>query len=152
MIARIAERAIWLEKLDETTRESGVWRDAELRLRAARLNLVLLRRRDRLRPHLEGLVGAAPFGIVAPRPWTTASGLPIAPAIVARPASVDAGFGVTKVIWLPPLKSMPEVQPLDGERDDADEDDRARDREPRPALAHEVDLQELAVLLVRGAR
>ena len=61
MIARIAERAIWLEKLDETTRESG-WRVTPSFDCRRSVNFVLLLGRDRLHPHLEPLEGVAALG------------------------------------------------------------------------------------------
>src|SRR5207253_217787 len=44
-----------------------------------------------------------------------------------------------------------EVQALDAERDRADENDHAREREPELALAHVVELEPLPALLRAGA-
>src|SRR4029079_1263422 len=49
------------------------------------------------------------------------------------------------------LEVDPEIEALHGKRADRDHDDRARDREPEVALAHEVDLQPAPALLAARA-
>src|SRR5438128_9219227 len=111
MIARIAERAIWLEKLDETVLASGVRCTPRFRFRSLVSVSSCFADSDFIRIW-NALKLSLPFGKVAPRPWQVQSDRPIA-AACARTFESATGFGVTKLTCEPPLKSMPRFSPCD---------------------------------------
>src|SRR2546421_12317845 len=49
--------------------------------------------------------------VCLPRPWTTASGRPIA-VICLRTSEIETAFEVANVTCVPPLKSMPRFRPF----------------------------------------
>ena len=124
MIAMIAPRRICSLKLAETFLTPT--EVASSCLRAASCRFVCSPDGQRLGLELELLVAAV---LGSPRPWMTASARPIVGASGGRPRP-SAACGVLNEIWLPPLKSMPRLSPWKIERPDADQDDRAGDREP----------------------
>ena len=142
MIARIAERAIWRPKLADTFLTPNASALDGLRCRSL-WNFAASLGRERLGPDLEALVAVARSS-TARGPGCTASACADRARPASRTVSSDVGAGVVNAICVPPLKSMPEVEALDAERDDRDRDDGGRDREPEPPLADEVDLQPVA--------
>ena len=147
-IARIAERAIWRPKLDETFL---IPNGGRVRLRLQRLlDLALLRRRRATSCGPGSSCSSSPPLTVAPRPWRTASPWPIAfrPGRARRRATSARRL---ERDLRAALEVDAEVEPADAERDDADQDHDARDREPEVPPAHEVDLQPLRVLRRRCA-
>ena len=136
MTAMIAPRRICSEKLAETFLKPKSSR-FELLARAPS-GAVLLVARERLRAKREARVLVAVRGLAAALDDRVRPGRRRPPR--ARTSSTEWGSGVANVAWLPPSEVDAEVQPLDGERAEADQEDDARDREPDPPLADEVDL------------
>ena len=137
----IAERAICRPKLDETFCDRRARSRPKRVLEVAR-ELVLLGRRQRLHPHLEVLVLVAADGLAAALDDGVA--WPMLARLGARTSVERDGLRRLERDLRAALEVDAEVQALDAERTDRDRDDRAGDREPEVAAAHEVDLQPLA--------
>ncbi len=136
MIARIAERAIWRPKLDDTFLTPNA--SALHGLLQIRLELRRLVGRERLGADLEALVVAVRRG-----PATldlTAFACPTRAACCAN--RLERGRrGRLEGDLRAALEVDPEVEPADPEREHRDRDHGGRDPEPEPPATDEVDLQ-----------